>query len=135
MTMWQRLRQALTWVLALYFAQMFLQAGWGKFGTDPFWNAAFAAWGYPSWFRVVIGVIEVLGAVALLLPPVASYGGLALVLVMMGAWSTLAHDLRWHDMALVALYGAGLSWIVSVWWPRRLRRARSEHRALSQPRF
>jgi putative oxidoreductase len=126
MTIPQRLRPASAWVLALYFAQLFLRAGWGKFGTDPFWTAAFAAWGYPAWFRVFIGVTEILGALALLLPSLASYGGLALVLVMMGAWSTLAHDLRWRDMAVVALYGAGLAWISMVWWSRRLRAGRRQ---------
>lgn len=117
-----RVRAALAWLLGLYLAQLYLRMGWGKFGGDTGWNAAFTAWGYPAWFRVVVGVIEVGAGVALLVPPLASYAALALAVVMMGAWSTLAHDLRWRDMALVAVYGLMLGWIASIRWQARLRR-------------
>jgi uncharacterized membrane protein YphA (DoxX/SURF4 family) len=115
-------RRAAAWLLGLYLAQLYVRMGWGKLGADPFWTAAFAAWGYPAWFRVCVGVVELIGGLLLLIPPLASYGALALAVVMMGAWSTLAHDLRWREMATVAAYGAGLGWIAAEWWRLRLRR-------------
>ena len=117
-----RVRTVLAWLLGLYLAQLYLRMGWGKFGGDAAWTAAFTAWGYPAWFRVAVGIIEVIAGVALLVPPLASYAALVLAAVMMGAWSTLAHDLRWRDMAVVAVYGVMLGWIASVWWRARLRR-------------
>jgi uncharacterized membrane protein YphA (DoxX/SURF4 family) len=118
----ERARRIAAFVLALYLSQLFLRMGWGKFGGDRFWTTAFAGWGYPAWFRVLVGAVEVTGGVAILVPRVASYGALALAVVMMGAWSTLAHDLRWRDMTIVAAYGAGLGWIASTWWSIRFRR-------------
>jgi uncharacterized membrane protein YphA (DoxX/SURF4 family) len=123
-----RLRFVAAWLVSLYFTQLFLRMGWGKFGNDGFWTTAFAAWGYPAWFRILVGAVEVTAGVALLVPATASYGAIALAVVMMGAWSTLAHDLRWRDMATVAVYGALLGWIATVWWSSRFRR----HQAIEQ---
>jgi len=122
MTTKRRARLMMAWALGLYLAQLYVRTGWGKFGGVPSWTAAFAAWGYPGWFRVLIGVIEVAGGIALVIPWIASYGALALSLVMMGAWSTLAQDLRWKEMAAVAGYGLVLGWLASEWWSLRLRR-------------
>jgi uncharacterized membrane protein YphA (DoxX/SURF4 family) len=121
MTPMRRARLAAAWLLGLYLAQLYLRMGWGKFGGDASWTVAFAEWGYPAWFRVLVGVIEVVGGLALVIPWTASYGAIAVSLVMMGAWSTLAHDLRWKDMAVVAVYGACLAWIAREWWWLRLR--------------
>lgn len=118
----RRVRLVAAWLVGAYLAQLFLRAGWGKVGGDVFWTEAFAGWGYPAWFRVLVGVIELAGAVTLILPWLASYGGIALCLVMMGAWSTHAHDFRWREMAEVAVYGMGLGWIATEWWWLRLRR-------------
>src|SRR5947209_8625132 len=49
----------------------------------------FAAFGFPYWFCILIGVIEVAGAVALLVPRTAFYGAAALGVVMVGAVLTL----------------------------------------------
>ncbi len=125
----QPARLIAAWALGLYLAQLYVRAGWGKFGGDPSWTAAFAGWGFSAWLRILIGVVEVTAGVALVIPWIASYGALALCLVMMGAWSTLAHDLRWKDMAVVAGYGLSLGWIASEWWRVRLRRRSGlEHR-------
>lgn len=116
----QHLRLAAAWLLGLYLAQLYVRMGWGKFVSHGYWTTAFLAWGYPTWFKITIGIIEITAGIGLLFPPVASYAALALAGVMMGAWSTMAHDLRWRDMAEVALYGAVLGWIATVWWRSRV---------------
>jgi len=121
MTSKRRARLITASALGLYLAQVYVRAGWGKLDGDPPWRVAFVGWGYPGWFRVLIGVVEVAGGVALLIPWISSYGALALSLVMMGAWSTLAQDLRWKEMAAVAAYGLALGWIAREWWWLRLR--------------
>ena len=53
----------------------------------------FAAWGYAAWFATVVGVIEVVGAVLLLIPRVAFYGAVLLLIVMGGAvYTHLSND-------------------------------------------
>ena len=117
------------WILALYLARMYVTMGWIKFDPAGFWTAAFTRWGYPPWFRVLIGALEVLGGLLLILPWTASYGAVTLVLVMLGAWGTRAHDGRWVDVAWISAYVAGLLWIGYEWWSFRLRgRARQPKR-------
>jgi putative oxidoreductase len=48
----------------------------------------FATWGYPAVLLPVIGSLEVLGALGLLIPRVASLAALTLALVMLGAVCT-----------------------------------------------
>jgi uncharacterized membrane protein YphA (DoxX/SURF4 family) len=115
---WPRL--AGSWLLALWLASLYVRMGWEKLAGHELWTDAPAQWGYPAWLRLLVGAIEVAGGFALVVPPVASFGALALSLVMAGAWGTLAHENRWTELAMVTGYLAGLSWIVYEWWPRRL---------------
>ena len=125
MMAWSRkARLVAAWLLGLYFAKMYVEMGWVKFDPAGFWTAAFVRWGYPPWFRILIGCLEVAGGVCLLVPWVASYGALVLIVVMLGAWGTRAHDGRWVDVAWLTLYIAGLAWIAFEWWGMRLRRRR-----------
>ena len=48
----------------------------------------FAKWGYPGWFRLVVGTVEVASAVLLLIPRVAFFGASALAVIMIGAIHT-----------------------------------------------
>jgi uncharacterized membrane protein YphA (DoxX/SURF4 family) len=121
MTPLRRARLAAAWLLGAYLAALYVRMGWGKFESHGFWAASFTHWGYAPWFRVLVGVIEVAGGAALVVPWVASFGALALCAVMVGAAATLATDHRWHDVALVVAYAAGLAWISYEWWDLRLR--------------
>ena len=117
----RHVRLAAAWALGLYLASLCVRMGWGKLTPDEFWTESFARWGYPSWFRVLVGAVELAAGAALVIPWVASYGALALSLIMAGAWGTLAHEGRWADVAWVTAYGVGLTWIAYEWWDRRLR--------------
>ncbi len=119
MSNWKKARLVLSWLLAAYLAWMFIEMGWVKFDPEGFWTEAFDRWGYPGWLRVLVGVIEVGGAVMILSPWFASYGGMALSLVMAGAWITRFGDGRFVDVAWISLYIAGLAWIAYEWWGKR----------------
>ncbi|MED4784740.1 DoxX family protein [Brevibacillus choshinensis] len=41
--------------------------------------------GYPAWFRIVIGILEITGAIALLIRSSSRYGAIILALIMIGA--------------------------------------------------
>jgi putative oxidoreductase len=76
------------WTLQGIVAAAFLAAGAAKLAGVPFMVDLFAQIGLGQWFRVVTGVVEVTGAVALLIPGLASIGALWLGATMVGAVAT-----------------------------------------------
>lgn len=76
------------WVLCGLLAALFLMAGGSKLAGAEQHVKGFAHWGYPDWFRLVVGTVEVTSAVLLLIPRIAFFGAAALALVMTGATYT-----------------------------------------------
>src|SRR5438309_11208333 len=76
------------WTLQAILAADFLAAGAAKLAGVPFMVDLFAQIGLGQWFRVVTGAVEVIGAVALLVPGLASLGALWLGGTMVGAVAT-----------------------------------------------
>jgi putative oxidoreductase len=50
----------------------------------------FHRWGYPDWFRIVVGIAELTSMALLLIPRFASYGATLFAVVMLGAIFTHA---------------------------------------------
>jgi uncharacterized membrane protein YphA (DoxX/SURF4 family) len=63
-------------LLQFVVAVAFLAAGGAKLAGLPYMVQLFAVIGVGQWFRVVTGVVEIVGAVTLLMPRTASLGGL-----------------------------------------------------------
>jgi putative oxidoreductase len=61
---------------------MFFAAGATKLAAAPFEVQLFAQIGLGQWFRVVTGVVQIVGAFALVYPGLASIGGLWLGFTM-----------------------------------------------------
>ncbi len=76
------------WVLTLLLATFFLVAGGTKLMSDPASTNNFVRWGYPTWFRFVIGVMEAWGGLLLLVPRLAGLASILLGMVMIGATAT-----------------------------------------------
>ena len=123
---WKRIRLTAAWLVGLYLAFMYVRMGWIKFDPEGFFSPAFERWGYPDWLRIVVGAVETAGGLAILIPWVASWGGLALAGVMVGAWVTRLNDGNLVDVAWITAYLLALIWIAWEWWgwrrPRNLRR-------------
>ncbi len=81
-------RRVGAWTLQGILATAFLAAGFAKLVGVPFMVDLFAQIGLGQWFRVTTGVVEVAGAVALLVPGLASIGALWLGFTMIGAVAT-----------------------------------------------
>ena len=64
------------WTLQGIVAAAFFAAGGAKLAGAPFMVQLFAQIGLGQWFRVATGVVEIIGAIALLYPRLASIGGL-----------------------------------------------------------
>jgi putative oxidoreductase len=73
------------WVAQIALAAMFLFAGGAKLAGAPAMVDLFAVIGLGQWFRYVTGAIEIIAAVALLIPSAAPFGALLLVATMFGA--------------------------------------------------
>jgi putative oxidoreductase len=76
------------WILSIVLAFVFLMAGVPKLLGQPGHVRGFAHWGYPDWFRITIGVMELTAVVLLLLGRTAAFGAILIIVVMLGAWAT-----------------------------------------------
>jgi len=73
------------WTLQVLVALAFVAAGGAKLLGNSDMIALFDAIGVGQWFRYVTGLLEVLGALLLIVPGQAAFGALLLVCVMAGA--------------------------------------------------
>ena len=86
-------KEIIFWIAALFLALVCLRSGLMKMPGVPgeeFWIRDFQRWGYPDWFRIVVGIAELLSAGLLLVPRVAAYGAGLFALLMLGAICTHA---------------------------------------------
>ena len=98
-------KDILFWLYSLYFTILFVDQGWKKFDSEGFWSGAFERWGYPTWFMMFIGFLEVTGGILILLPKVNGYGALTLAIVMVGAFTTrIIHGMSISDGVSIAFY-------------------------------
>jgi putative oxidoreductase len=108
--------EILTYVLQGILALMFLMAGFGKVTGSKMHVEAFTHWKLPQWFRVVTGLVELAGAVLLIVgywvPSSAKAG--ALLLAVTGIGGILTHIRvkdSFKDTAMI-LFLAILSFVV-----------------------
>ena len=76
------------WLPAILLVLIFGRQGWSKFSDTSGWAIAFRHWGYPDWFRVTIGILELSAVVLLALGRTAAFGAVVIIVVMLGAWAT-----------------------------------------------
>lgn len=110
---WRRLG---VWVLTALLSLEFCLAGLSKFGVASDWSRMFAQWGFPAWFRPVVGVAEVLGGSALWVARVRPLACTALLCIMAGAAATHLIHGETRRLMLPAVLSAllGLLWWGSV---------------------
>ncbi len=93
-----------------------LFGGLSKFTEAAQWEADFASWGYPVSMVPVLGVVEVLAAVAILVPRSRFYGAAAIIVIMLGASVTRVINGQFGP-GVFTLAIAGIAGI-SGWWAR-----------------
>lgn len=77
------------WILSILLAAVFVSTGVSKLlGTQPFALQAAAMRDFPAWIRMVVGVVEVTGAVLLLVPALAGIAAALLAFLMVPATIT-----------------------------------------------
>ena len=118
------------WALTALLVMVFVRAGLAKFEAESGWSRAFAYWGYPVWFRVWIGLLEVAAAALLLWPRTAAYGAILIIVVMLGGMGT--HVFVEHRPAQVTSELGQLlfaSVVLAGRWQPRIRPGTREARA------
>jgi uncharacterized membrane protein YphA (DoxX/SURF4 family) len=109
-------RSVVVWILSILTAVLLVAAGLAKILGQGGWAARFDRWGYPAGFVVVIGVVEVVGALMLLIPRVAAPGATILAVVMLGAAGThLVHG----ETPRIAVTLVLCAVFVAIAWLRR----------------
>ncbi len=100
------------WVLQILVAFQFASGGWLKLSGAPEMMELFATIGAGQWFRVVVGALEIAGAIGLLIPRIAGLAALGLVALMVGAIATNLFILNadpWLPLGLL-LVSALIAW-------------------------
>lgn len=104
-------RNIAAWVLQVVLALAFLGAGGAKLAGVPMMVESFDQIGLGQWFRIVTGLVEIVGAVALLVLGYAFFGAVWLAVTMVGA--VLAHLLVLPTQAAPAVLLLVLNAIVA----------------------
>ena len=77
-----------SWTLRVLLAAVFAFAAYRKFTGHPIPVATFEGLGLGQWFRYLTGLLELAGAVGLLIPAIHLWAAAGLALVMVGAAAT-----------------------------------------------
>ena len=117
-------RSIVCWVLLALLAALYLLAGLGKLSGGA--AEQFAGWGYAPWFAILIGVLEIAGAVGLLVPRTTRLAVYGLSVIMLGAAYT---HLTNGEGAQVVRPGIFLGVLWLVWWLRGARASVAERTA------
>jgi putative oxidoreductase len=104
------------WILSLLLALIFLSVGSMKLMSRPITVQEFAQVGLGQWFRYFTGILEVAGAICILVPPLSRWGAVLLAAVMSGA--VVAHLTALHTPP--TLPAILLVMVLAVTWLRRL---------------
>src|ERR671915_70229 len=106
------------WTLSVILAGIFLLTGVPKFFTwEPIVLAAAGMRDFPAWIRVIVGIVEVAGAVGLLVPSTATFAALMLGALMVPATLTQyasGEGALWVPLVLLAA-------LVFVAWRRNVK--------------
>lgn len=109
-------KNLIAWIFSILLVLSFLLAGVPKLFVVTGWLDKFTRWGYPRWLLPLIGLLEVGGAILVLIPRFAIYGVGVLIAVMLGAAYT--HVANREGLAVVRPL-IFLCFLVAVGWLRR----------------
>jgi putative oxidoreductase len=91
--------KALTWILTIFWALLFTYVGCAKLIGARGMVQEFAQIGFGQWLRYVTGVLEVSGAIGVLIPKFRFWAALQVAGVMVGATVTNLAILRLPGLA------------------------------------
>ena len=90
-------------LIPLLLALAFFASGAAKLASLEFEIVAFERWGYPLWFMYFVGVVEVTGALLLLIRRTSVLAGAALAVFMVGAIGTHVLHAEWGMLVVASI--------------------------------
>jgi putative oxidoreductase len=113
--------------LRLLAAVAFIAAGSAKLAGAPMMVATFDQIGIGQWFRLVTGLVEIIGAIALLVPATVAFGGLLLAVTMVFAVMTHLFVIGGSPVPAIGLFliTATVAWLHRAHMVVTLRRLRA----------
>jgi uncharacterized membrane protein len=113
------LGNVLAWILAVLLTIVFMFAGGSKLIGARAMVQEFAQIGFGQWFRYLTGILEVSGAIGLLVPKYRFWAALQITAVMAGA--TAVNIVILHQLPLARLTAALMTLALALAWLRRPR--------------
>ena len=115
-------RKVVVWAATIFVGAIFLLVGSSKIVQSAMWQQRFVTqWGLPAWLAVATGFAEVAGAVLILMPRRAVYGGSIIAVVMIGATVVHAVTGELANIPVTATLGgfaAFVAWFRCPWCAR-----------------
>lgn len=99
-----------TRIASYLLAFIFAASGGAKLLALPFEVEAFARWGYSPNFMYFIGVLEIAGAIGLLIPRLSALASLCLAALMLGAIGTHLTHGEWPMFVVASAIAALATW-------------------------
>ena len=116
------------WAVSILLAAVFLLAGLPKLlGTETVGLQAAAMRGFPGWIRILVGMVETVGGIALLMPPIATFAALLLAAAMVPASISQYHS---GEPGLFVPITVGLL-LLFVAWRRNAERVSQRYRDMA----
>ncbi|MEM7297589.1 MAG: DoxX family protein [Bacteroidota bacterium] len=92
-----------SWILQVLLGLQFILAGQAKFTTSGTWETQFSRWGYPDNFYMVIGALEIIGAILMFIPKFVTKAAIGLGIIMMGATATHLIHREWDGVTVTLI--------------------------------
>ncbi|ASK93955.1 DoxX family protein [Xanthomonas campestris pv. trichodesmae] len=122
-----RFIRGFSWTLRIFAAVAFFAAGAAKLAGVPMMVEVFDHIGLGQWFRIVTGVIEIIGAITLLLPATFAFSGALLAAMMFVATGVHLFVIGGSPVPAIFLMvvTATIAWLNRARFAAALRSARS----------
>lgn len=103
----QKFKNISAWVLQVLVGLEFILAGQAKFTDPDRWAEQFEGWGFPNYFYLLIGGLELVLAILVFFPKYSAKAAIGLGIIMLGAAGTHAIHQEW-DRVLVTMIITGV---------------------------
>ena len=107
------IKNIVIWVLRILVAGLFAFAGFMKLSGQPMMVEEFGVVGLGDWFRIFTGLVEIVGAAAVLYPITTAWGALLLLCVDVGAFIAQVTRIHqdWVHTIVIGAVVAGLLYL------------------------
>ena len=99
------------WIGCVLLTLLFILSGVGKISNPAGAAKMFEHFGYPGWFGMVIGAVEIMSGIALLIPRLSTYAAGVLGVVMLGAIVSHLRVAEWNRVGFTVVLFAILGFV------------------------